>query len=120
MYPMQLPQRPLTISWGCCTAPDACPIAVWRSCDNRLESERTHLVLACGFLKESQLRPGQIPSHKLEKLTCYFNQRRDQTRSRISIRPFDLDDGFSRCKGEFLHDVGMLSQEAVTSRRSPF
>ena len=86
----------------------------------QLENERTHLVLACGFLKESQVRPRQIPSHKLEKLTCYFNQRRDLARSRISIRPFDLDDGFSRCQGEFLHDVGMLSQEPVKSRRSPF
>ena len=86
----------------------------------QLESTRTHLVLACGFLKETQVQPRQIASHKLEKLTRYFNQRRDQSRSIISIRPFDLDDGFSRCKGEFLHDVGMLSQEPLTSRRSPF
>jgi len=85
-----------------------------------LEAQRTHLVLACGFLHESQAEPRQLAVEKLEKLTGYFNQRRDASRSRIAILPFDLDTGFSGCKGEFLHDVGMLSQEPVTSRNSPF
>jgi hypothetical protein len=79
-----------------------------------------HLVLACGYLKESQARPKQVALQKLDKLTSYFNLRRDASRARIAIYPFDLEDGFSRCKGEFLHDVGMLSQEPVTSRRTPY
>jgi hypothetical protein len=79
-----------------------------------------HLVLACGFLTETQALPQQIPASKLEKLAQYFNQRRATSRSRIAIRPFDLEDGFERCKGEFLHDVGMLSQVPAADRRAPF
>lgn len=86
----------------------------------KLEAERSHLVLACGFLEEKEIRPKQVAVRKLDKLTRYFNQRRDTSRSTIAIVPFDLEDGFARCKGEFLHDVGMLSQEPVVSRKSLF
>jgi hypothetical protein len=99
---------------GC--MPD-CRVEILRQ---KLESEHVHLVLACGYLKESQARPKQVALQKLDKLTSYFNLRRDASRARIAIYPFDLEDGFSRCKGEFLHDVGMLSQEPVTSRRTPY
>jgi hypothetical protein len=78
------------------------------------------MLMACGFLRESQLKPKQVHPDKLEELTNYFNQRRETARSRIKIVAFDLEDGFSRCKGEFLYDVGMLSQEPITARRSPF
>jgi hypothetical protein len=86
----------------------------------QLEASRAHLILACGFLGENQSKPKQIATAKLEKLAAYFNQRRDPLRARIAIYPFDLEDGFAHCKGEFLHDVGMLSQTPVTSRQSPF
>jgi len=85
-----------------------------------LEAERIHMLMACGFLGESELKPKQVRPDKLEELTNYFNQRRDTARSRIKIVPFDLEDGFCRCKGEFLYDVDMLSQEPITARRSPF
>ncbi len=99
---------------GC--LPD-CRLEVLR---RRLESERAHLVLACGFLREGKVKPKPLPVQKLKRLTCYFNQRRDPSRPRIAIHPFDLEEGFARCQGEFLHDVGMLSQQPVTSRSSPF
>ena len=86
----------------------------------QLEAERTHAVLACGFLEEGKARPRQVSAHKLDELTRYFNQRRAASRSRIAIIPFDLEEGFARCKGEFLHDVGMLTPEPLTTRRSPF
>ena len=99
---------------GC--LPD-CRVEVLRK---KLEAERVHILLACGFLSESDPKPKQIPARKLTKLTDYFNQRRVMARSLMSIIPFDLEDGFSRCKGEFLHDVGMLSQEPLKERTSPF
>ncbi len=86
----------------------------------RLEAARAHLLLACGFLDESSPQPKLIAIEKIEKLARYFNQRRDPSRHAIAIVPFDLEDGFARCKGEFLLDIGMLSQEPLTVRKSPF
>ena len=86
----------------------------------KLETARSHLVLACGFLKEGKAKPLQLAEEKLQLLSWYYNQRRDKTRSRIAIIPFDLEEGFSLCKGEFLHDVGMLTPEPATDRKSPF
>ncbi len=86
----------------------------------RLEPVHAHILLACGFLVESSPQPNQISAAKLEKLTHYFNQRRNPSRPAIAIFPFDLEDGFARCKGEFLFDVGMLSPEPLTVRKSPF
>jgi hypothetical protein len=85
-----------------------------------LEAKRTYLVLACGFLREIAPIPGRISRRKLEELSRYFNQRRDTSRSRIEVAAFDLETGFAQCQGEFLHDVGMLSPEPVTDRKSPF
>jgi hypothetical protein len=86
----------------------------------RLEAERTYLILASGFLSESSPTPKQVSMLKLAELTRYFNRRRDTSRSKIAIVPFDLEGGFAGCNGEFLHDVGMLSPEPVVSRKSPF
>jgi len=61
-----------------------------------------------------------IPDNKLDILTDYFNQRRDTSRSRMKIVPFNLIEDLSRCKGEFMHDVGMLSLEPPEDRKSPF
>jgi len=94
-----------------------CRLEVLRS---ELEARRSFLVLACGFLDENHPKPKQVPVRKLQRLADYFNQRRDRSRSTISMVAFDLDDGFARCKAEFLHDVGMLSPEPVTVRKSPF
>jgi hypothetical protein len=99
---------------GC--LPD-CPVEIQRQ---KLEAERTWVVLASGFLTEGQVRPRVIPSEKLETLADYFNQRRDTSRSRIAILPFDLAGGFVECKAEFLHDVGMLSQEPPRERKQLF
>jgi hypothetical protein len=101
-----------------CTAcrPD-CRIEIQRK---RLEKNRTFLILASGFLKESAAKPQQLSAQKLGALEEYYNRRRNTSRSRIAIVPFDLEDGFSACKAEFLHDVGMLSPEPVTDRKAPF
>jgi hypothetical protein len=99
---------------GC--LPD-CRVEILRK---KLEADRTHILLACGHLGEGETKPKQLSLCKLDKLTGYFNQRRVTSRSRIAIIPFDLEDGFSRCKGEFLHDVGMLSPEPIVTRKSPF
>ena len=96
---------------GC--LPD-CAVEVKRK---KLESQRTWVVLASGFLPEGQAKPKVIPPHKLEILAAYFNQRRDTSRSRIAVLPFDLAGGFVECKAEFLHDVGMLSQEPAQGRK---
>ena len=99
---------------GC--LPD-CPVEIRRK---KLEAERTWVVLASGFLPEGKLTPKVIAADKLETLTEYFNQRRDTSRSRIKILPFDLAGGFVECKAEFLHDVGMLSQEPSAGRKPLF
>jgi hypothetical protein len=83
-----------------------------------LEEGRTWILVAFGFLPKAATEP--IPDYKLDILTDYFNQRRDTTRSRIKIVPFNLIDDLSRCKGDFMHDVGMLSQEPPEERKPVF
>jgi len=99
---------------GC--RPD-CPLDIQR---REHEAEKIWVLFACGYSRENDIRPGPIPTSKLEILTEYFNQRRDTSRSRIAILPFNLEDGFTRCKAEFLHDVGMLSPEPQPDRRPLF
>jgi hypothetical protein len=82
------------------------------------ESERTGILVAFGFLPEAKTHP--ISGERLDYLTQYFNGRRDTSRSRIQIVPFDWIQDLSRCKGDFLHDVGMLSQEPPGERQSLF
>lgn len=83
----------------------------------RYEAQNTWILVAFGFLPREKNRP--IPEYKLEMLSDYFNQRRDKTRSRIKIVSFGLIKDFSRCRGDFIHDVGMLSAEPPGERRSP-
>jgi hypothetical protein len=75
----------------------------------KIESERTWLLVAFGYLPESESKP--LPLFKLDILTDYFNQRRDTSRSKIQIVSFNMIDDVSLCKGELIHDVGMLSNE---------
>ncbi|UCC44796.1 MAG: hypothetical protein JSU65_02395 [Candidatus Zixiibacteriota bacterium] len=90
-----------------CTSclPD-CEVEVVRK---RYEAEKTWVLVAFGFLPQARTRP--IEERKLDILSEYFNQRRDTKRSRIKIISFNLISDLSRCRGEFIHDVGMLSQE---------
>jgi hypothetical protein len=75
----------------------------------KLEAERTWLLVAFGHFPEVLEHP--IAPRKLEILSDYFNQRRDTSRSRIKFVSFELIEDLRRCKGEFIHDVGMLSKE---------
>jgi len=84
----------------------------------KYEAEKTWIVVAFGFLPDAISKP--IPQLKLDMLTDYFNQRRDTTRSKIKVLPFNLIKDLPRCKGIFMHDVGMLSKEPVTERKSLF
>jgi hypothetical protein len=81
----------------------------------KLENDRTWLVVAFGHLPPASAEP--ISSEKIDILTDYFNQRRDTSRSRIKVVPFSLIKDFTVCKGEFIHDVGMLSQEPPADRK---
>jgi hypothetical protein len=96
-----------------CTScmPD-CPVEILQK---EYESERTWLMVAFGFLPEAVSAP--IPLDKLDILSEYFNQRRDTSRSRIKIVPFNFIKDLARCKGVFLHDIGMLSREAPLEER---
>ena len=84
----------------------------------KLESERTWIIVAFGHLPEAVKKP--LSAEKLNILTNYFNQRRDTSRSRIKIVPFNLIEDLSRCKGDFIHDVGMLSLEPPPGRKPLF
>jgi hypothetical protein len=75
-------------------------------------------LVAFGFLPEAKTKP--IPERKLQVLTDYFNQRRDTSRSTIKIVWFDQIKSLSLCRGEFIHDVGMLSLEAPEERKPLF
>ncbi|RKX18079.1 MAG: hypothetical protein DRP26_05875 [Candidatus Zixiibacteriota bacterium] len=97
---------------GC--LPD-CEVEILRK---KYEAERTWVVVAFGFLPEAIAKP--IPSYKLNMLTDYFNQRRDTSRSKIKVISFNLISDLSRCKGEFIHDVGMLSLEPPKGRKPLF
>jgi hypothetical protein len=84
----------------------------------KYEAEKTWILVAFGFLPA--MEPESIPSYKLDILSDYFNQRRDTSRSRIKIVSFDLIEDISHCRGDFIHDVGMLSLEPPPERKSPF
>jgi hypothetical protein len=81
-------------------------------------ARKTWLLVAFGFLPEANTRP--IPERKLQILTDHFNQRRDTSRSTIKIVWFDQIKSLSLCRGEFIHDVGMLSLEAPEERKPLF
>jgi hypothetical protein len=97
---------------GC--LPD-CEVEILRK---KYEVEKTWILVAFGFLPQAKTEP--IPSYKLDILTDYFNQRRDTSRSRIKIVSFNLIKDLSLCKGDFIHDVGMLSLEPPKDRKPLF
>jgi hypothetical protein len=97
---------------GC--LPD-CGVEILRK---KYEAERTWVMVAFGFLPKAKEKP--IPEYKLDILSDYFNHGRDINRSRIKIVPFNLIKDLSRCKGDFVHDVGMLSLEPPEERKPLF
>lgn len=97
---------------GC--LPD-CEVEILRK---KYERERTWILVAFGFLPLDKTKP--YPSYKLDILTDYFNQRRDTSRSRIKIVSFDLIKDLSLCKGDFIHDIHMLSLEPPKERKPLF
>jgi hypothetical protein len=92
-----------------------CEVDVLRK---KYEAEKTWILVAFGFLPEAKTNP--VPQHKLDMLTDYFNQRRDTSRSKVKILSCHLIKDFSLCKGELLHDVGMLSLEPPEERKQLF
>jgi len=80
----------------------------------RLELQRTFIMIAFGFLPDALIHP--ISEDRLNILSQYFNQRRDTQRSRIQIIPCNQISQLSLCRGEFIHDVGMLSLEPPGER----
>jgi hypothetical protein len=93
----------------------ACEVEILQK---KYEAERTWILVAFGFLPQAKTKP--IPPYKLDILTDYFNQRRDTSRSRIKIVPFNLIKDLSLCKGDFIHDVEMLSLEPPGVRKPLF
>jgi hypothetical protein len=83
-----------------------------------LEAQKTWVLVAFGHLPRE--KTSSIPQPKLDILTDYFNQRRDTSRSTIKILSFDMIEDFTLCKGEFIHDIGMLSPEPPTKRKFLF
>lgn len=94
---------------------DNCKVELLR---RKYEAERTWIMVAFGFLHK-QKKP-LFPQQKLDILTDYFNQRRDISRSRIKILSYELIEDFSHCRGDFIHDVGMLATEPLIERKSLF
>lgn len=82
------------------------------------EREKTWILVAFGFMYKDKRHA--LPQHKLNVLSDYFNQRRDTSRSRIKIISFDLIKDLSICRGDFIHDVGMLSLEPLKERKQLF
>jgi hypothetical protein len=80
--------------------------------------EKTWIVVAFGHLPEAKEKP--ISEERIGMLTDFFNQRRDTSRSRIMLLPFNLIKDLTCCRGEFIHDVGMLSQEPPEERKPLF
>ncbi|MEJ2637341.1 MAG: hypothetical protein P8184_18895 [Calditrichia bacterium] len=81
------------------------------------ELKKSWAIVAFGFLPKNETRP--FSPERLQILTDYFNQRRDTSRSTITVLSYDLIEDFSRCKGDFIHDVGMLSLQPQI-RKTPF
>lgn len=84
----------------------------------KYEKEKTWVLVAFGFINKDQRRP--LPQEKIDILTDYYNQRRDTARSRIKIVSFDSIRDLSLCRGDFIHDIGMLSMEPPKERKPLF
>ncbi len=99
----------------CTSCLDDCPVEILRK---KYEEDNTWILVGFGFLPESSANP--YSAEKLEVLSEYFNQRRDTSRSRVKILPNSLIDKLSLCRGDFIHDVGMLSLEPPEERKPLF
>jgi len=75
-------------------------------------------LVAFGFIDKDEILP--LSPTKLQMLADYFNQRRDPSRKKVRLLSFELIGKFSRCEGDFLHDVGMLSLQPPPPRRPAF
>lgn len=84
----------------------------------RAEKKRTWIMVAFSNLPDGLRTP--ISKKRLEILSEYFNQRRDTSRSTISFVSVDRIKKVALCRGEFIHDVGMLSPEPLVERKSLF
>ena len=84
----------------------------------KYEQDKTWILVAFGFIYKDKRQP--LPPAKVDILTDYFNQRRDTSRSLIKIVSFDLIKDLSVCRGDFIHDVGMLSLEPPEERKHLF
>ena len=83
-----------------------------------LEQQKTMMIVAFGFFPQALENP--ISEEKIKILDEYFNSRRDTSRSRIKVVPFNLIKDLSRCRGEFLHDIDLLSKEPPPVERKSF
>jgi len=99
----------------CTSCLEDCEVEIQRK---KYEAEKTWVLVGFGFLPESKSTP--LSGAKLQILSDYFNQRRDTSRSTIKIIPNSLITNISLCRGEFIHDVGMLSLEAPGERTPLF
>lgn len=99
----------------CSGCPVDCPVDALQK---KYERERTWLLVAFGFIYKDKRQP--LTERKAAILTDYFNQRRDVARSRIKIVSFNMIPDLSVCRGDFIHDVGMLSLEPPQERKPLF
>jgi len=82
------------------------------------ETAGSWVLVAFGFMDRE--KRASVPEAKLEALADYFNQRRDPSRKQVRLVSYELIGDFSRCEGDFLHDVGMLSLQPPPPRRPTF
>lgn len=99
----------------CTSCLEECEVEVLRK---KYEADKTWILVGFGRLPESMTEP--LAAEKLQILSDYFNQRRDTSRSTIKILPNSLIEKISLCRGEFIHDVGMLSLEPPGERKALF
>ncbi|HPI31955.1 MAG TPA: hypothetical protein PLR32_01475 [candidate division Zixibacteria bacterium] len=92
-----------------------CPVEVLQ---RELHAQRIWVLVAFGYLPKALSAPAS--EKKLAVLSEYFNQSRDRTRSQIRIVSSSLISNLSLCKGDFIHDSGMLSLEPPQGRRQLF
>jgi hypothetical protein len=79
---------------------------------------RKWVIVAVGHFPRAK---NDLPQAKLAILQDYFNQRRNVRRSTIAVLSYQHIEDISKCKGEFIHDVGLLSAEPPPlHRKSPF
>lgn len=96
----------------CTSCLDTCEVEKIRK---EAEKRKTWILIAFSNLPEGLKKP--VSEERLQILGDYFNQRRDTSRSTIRIIPFNLIKKISLCRGEFIHDVGMLSLEPQLERK---